>query len=1006
MITKTIVNLREYANATEEIQAGIKKKRWSRVIVRYISYMLAYFFLLFAMSPVYKADAASLSVKIDGVSSNYTGKQVYVTFDGKKVNMKSTPGIVINGTSYVSYKNVFSDSKIGATATYNSKKKTITIKKYDKTLVMTLGSTSATLNGTTVTMPAAPVKVTYVAKKTTKILVPTEFVTKSLGYGYAWSTTTDTVTAAITTGTMIKYDGSNHIYSGTKPAVIIDDEIIDLSKTLPAVIIDNSVVLQAKKVFTSKAIGGKYKYDKTSKTVKITLGDNVIQMTLGSKTATVNGKKQEMPTAARMITNVTTKKSYVCVPAEFVSNALAIDYRWDSNLKASVITTESDEDEEEDTPSDNTSTENGTTEKPDSNNGSNSNTGSDGNDSSQGTGADSNNGTNSGSNSGSTDSGNNNGSSNTGTDSGNNNGSSNTGTNSGTDTKKVISNYQLLNQYYDVFTKLKNGNTSNFNSTSTTIGYVTGITRLADGNVDREIYMIQSQQPFSNVTSSQTDKVINITASNMMGESTLYPFYNDLLTSVQSVYNMTSMSMDFAFTLTDKNLTYDLSLSADMCTLTVTIYTNYIESIEVGTTADSEYITIKTLKAIEPNVLDSDSSVTLVVSNTTNSVGNVTFVASDLTKIFGMTCVAMNNNDFMMTITRSTKAEYTISKGTDNTYTLTFKKDSTSGNTNPGTSDGSTSNNGTSGNNSGSGTQSGSNSTGATSGTLTYDAVMIPISSGMTLDGITNEDLYNSKKIKIYLPGDQTSTVNTANITTNSSYVSNVEVSYTYGSTVITITTTRICGYDYKIMDGFLCVAIDTPSKVYDKIVVVDPGHGGSDTGAIASTKTYEKDINLAILYTLSSKLFADSGIKTYYTRTTDSAVYLYDRPKVPAQVEADLFISLHMNSATNKTAQGTEVWYYTKETATMNGLTGKMMATTLSGNLSSVMGTTNRGAKGSANLVVLKYNTVPSVLIELGFVSNSSDLAKLESAAYQKKAAESIVATISEFFDEYPTGR
>ena len=69
-------------------------------------------------------------------------------------------------------------------------------------------------------------------------------------------------------------------------------------------------------------------------------------------------------------------------------------------------------------------------------------------------------------------------------------------------------------------------------------------------------------------------------------------------------------------------------------------------------------------------------------------------------------------------------------------------------------------------------------------------------------------------------------------------------------------------------------------------------------------------------------------------------------------------------------------------------------------------METTNRGAKSNPKLVVLRYNTVPSVLIELGFISNYSDLSKLVSDNYQKKAAASIVATVSEFFDEHPTGR
>lgn len=999
MMTNTIVKLKECSAKWQQKNESKSESNGAKVILRYLTYMIAFVFLVLAISPIYEVGAATLSIKVDGVVTSYTGKQVNVTFNGSDVNMKKTPGIVINGTSYVSYKNVFGDSKIGASVSYNSKKKTITMKKYDNTLVMTLGSTSATLNGTKVTMPAAPIKVTYVDKKVTKILVPTEFVATSLGYGYSWSASTDTVTAEIRSGFMIKYDGRSYSYTGTQPNITLNGETIDLS-TLPAIILDNSVILQAKKVFASTDIGAKYNYDKTSKTVTLTRDDIVITMTLGSKTANVNGTSVEMPTSVRMIKNMETGKSYVCVPAEFISNTFGINYRWDSATKTSVIVVEDDVEEtpEDSKPStgDDTTTGNDTTTGDDTTTGADTTTGNDsttGNES-QTKPEDSNTGTG-------TDSDQDSGT----TTTPENNGSGNGSTSSETDSRKVLTTYQMMNQYYETFTRLEEGVATSFNSSvATGIGYINNVMRTMDANVDREVYTIQSQLPFTNITSNKENNIITITADNMMGDTILYPFYLDMVTSIQTLYHPESLTMDFIVTLTDPNLAYELSLSTDLKTLTLIVYSNYLETIEISTSNINDAITIHSLNGIVPTITETDTSLMFVIPNTMNTIGEVSYSSPELTKITGMSLTSVNNNDSLIIITRTPNAAYTITKAEDGSYIISFPVEkSTTGNV----SDNTTTEQPSEDKTDGTGTTTGSNSTGATVKNLSYTAVKIPMPSGYTIDDVTNEDLYLDKQIKIYLPGNQTGTITKSTITKKSSYVSKVEVNYVNGETVITLTTSRVCGFDYIVKDGYLCLAIDTPSKVYSNIVLLDPGHGGAATGAISSTKVMEKDLNFKILYTLASSMFEECGIKAYYTRTTDEDMYLYDRPKYSAQVEADLFISLHMNSVTNApTAKGTEVFYYASEKATMNGLTGKQMATIFSSNLSSILGTTNRGAKLTRNLVVLKYNTVPSVLIELGFLSNSTDLAKLVSPTYQKRAAESIVATICEFFETYPTGR
>lgn len=112
------------------------------------------------------------------------------------------------------------------------------------------------------------------------------------------------------------------------------------------------------------------------------------------------------------------------------------------------------------------------------------------------------------------------------------------------------------------------------------------------------------------------------------------------------------------------------------------------------------------------------------------------------------------------------------------------------------------------------------------------------------------------------------------------------------------------------------------------------------------------------------------------------------------------------MNSAPNRAARGTEV-YFARQNNKRNkaGLTSKIVAKRLLSTLTTDLNMKNRGVH-HAGFVVIKHNTVPSVLVELGFVSNKSDSKKLKKASFQKKAAKSLYEGIADIFEDYPTGR
>jgi len=290
---------------------------------------------------------------------------------------------------------------------------------------------------------------------------------------------------------------------------------------------------------------------------------------------------------------------------------------------------------------------------------------------------------------------------------------------------------------------------------------------------------------------------------------------------------------------------------------------------------------------------------------------------------------------------------------------------------------------------------------------LPDDKLIIPLPLQCSITNITDQDNYLKKNIKIMIKGNQKELIEKKGIQNPYSMVKNIRVTYdsTTNYTTVSMDTSYLCGYKYEIFDNYLIVTIGKPKDIFSKIVLLDPGHGGIDPGA-SYNKVFEKTLNYKILYTYVKDYFANSDIKVYYTRESDVLIDLYQRADFAIEVNADLFVSLHMNANVSSAAKGTQVFYCSaNNTKQPSGLTSKQMARLFVDNLSKTMNTSNRGIS-SAEYVVIKNNTVPAVLIELGFMSNSSDFAKLTDVTYQKKAAKTIYETIEQIFKTYPTGR
>lgn len=192
------------------------------------------------------------------------------------------------------------------------------------------------------------------------------------------------------------------------------------------------------------------------------------------------------------------------------------------------------------------------------------------------------------------------------------------------------------------------------------------------------------------------------------------------------------------------------------------------------------------------------------------------------------------------------------------------------------------------------------------------------------------------------------------------------------------------------------------------RVVVLDPGHGGTQPGAIAKGKK-EKEYVLLIAKEVKRKLEA-SGVKVVLTRTGDQTLGLSARPEVAKRAKADLFVSIHLNAAASTSANGVEVFTVTPTGAQSTSVDRNGSREYTSGNRydvqnarlayliqKEILRATNMSDRGVRRdrLAVLTSSTVPSVLVEAGFITNPKDQYKIFTQTERNKIAAAIAKGI-----------
>ena len=196
---------------------------------------------------------------------------------------------------------------------------------------------------------------------------------------------------------------------------------------------------------------------------------------------------------------------------------------------------------------------------------------------------------------------------------------------------------------------------------------------------------------------------------------------------------------------------------------------------------------------------------------------------------------------------------------------------------------------------------------------------------------------------------------------------------------------------------------LDAITGMKGRKIAIDPGHGGSDSGAIGPTGIMEKSVTMRVSRELKRLLEAE-GATVILTRTGDTEVSskgasatsveeLQARCDVANEAKADIFLSIHADAFTNREVKGTTAYYYVNGTKQ-----SKRLADNVRTALIDAIGTLDRGTQ-TCNFYVVKHTDMPAILVEISFISNPDEEQMMNSEAGVKRIAQGIADGIADYF-------
>ncbi|MBS4169710.1 N-acetylmuramoyl-L-alanine amidase [Neochlamydia sp. AcF95] len=184
-------------------------------------------------------------------------------------------------------------------------------------------------------------------------------------------------------------------------------------------------------------------------------------------------------------------------------------------------------------------------------------------------------------------------------------------------------------------------------------------------------------------------------------------------------------------------------------------------------------------------------------------------------------------------------------------------------------------------------------------------------------------------------------------------------------------------------------------------MIVIDAGHGGDDFGtrSLSQPKYHEKFLNLTTSLALNEFL-QKMGYQTRLTRSNDEFISLQKRANFANDQDADLFVSVHYNSAPAKQADGIEIFYYKSDINKKRSTQSSQLASSILTQVIQATKAKSRGVK-EGNFAVIRETKMPAVLIEGGFLTNEKEMNKIKEPAYIKKIAWGIAKGVEAYLNE-----
>lgn len=283
---------------------------------------------------------------------------------------------------------------------------------------------------------------------------------------------------------------------------------------------------------------------------------------------------------------------------------------------------------------------------------------------------------------------------------------------------------------------------------------------------------------------------------------------------------------------------------------------------------------------------------------------------------------------------------------------------------------------------------------------LNKDELNIELPEDIHWKDVSIENDYFNHAIYVNFPNGVENYSDNYVVRGSSDHIANLSY-YKEGDTgVLEINLDKACEYSYSYKNGFLCMKLIDLHDIYEKIVVIDAGHGGKMPGAVKKN-IREKDLNLEIVLKIKA-LFDEvdeEKVKVFYTRLEDVNPSLKERADMANSLNADVFISIHNNaSASGKfnRENGTMVLYSPEETNE-----SKRLAEICLENVNASTGSKRLGLVKADDIYIVRNSEVPVALIEVGYMTNTQELSNLCDSGYQQKVAEGVYNAVMQAFEE-----